>query len=217
MNLFISYSRADRAFAEQLRSRIETLGANVWSDESKIEPGENWDQALRRALEASDGVVLVVPERGAPKANAAFFEAGAARALGKPVVAVIPDAEPSRVGGFSDVYGPDVFDGARVPPESLAEKIVITYWRRIYNANKSMIGSDPNLIKPGEELVIPFPSKLPTHYIVKEGDTLSGIALRFYGNGTESWCRKIYDANKTVIGANSNLIKPGQDLTIPVP
>jgi hypothetical protein len=127
MNLFISYSRADRAFAERLRSRIEALGANAWSDESQIEPGENWDQALRKVLEASDGVVLVVPEPGAPKANAAFFEAGAARALGKPVVAVIPEAEPSRVGELPpDVYGLAVFDGTHVPPESLAEKIVST-------------------------------------------------------------------------------------------
>jgi hypothetical protein len=109
------------------RSRTEALGANVWSDESQIEPGKNWDQALRKVLEASDGVVLVVPEPGAPKANAAFFEAGAARALGKPVVAVIPEAEPSRVGELPpDVYGLAVFDGTHVPAESLAEKIVST-------------------------------------------------------------------------------------------
>jgi len=125
MNVFISHSRADRAFAERLRSRIQALGANVWSDESGIKPGETWDSALRQALESSDGVVLVVPEPGTAKANSAFFEAGAARALGKPVVAVIPESAPSRVGELpSDVYGLAVFDGSRVAPEALAEKIV---------------------------------------------------------------------------------------------
>lgn len=91
------------------------------------------------------------------------------------------------------------------------------YWRRIYDANKNVIGPDPNVIKPGEDLVIPFPSKLPTTYVVKLGDTLSGIALHFYGNGTEPFWRKIYDANKNVIGPDPNLIKPNEKLTIPVP
>jgi nucleoid-associated protein YgaU len=90
------------------------------------------------------------------------------------------------------------------------------FWRRIYNANKTLIGPDPNLIKPGEDLVIPFPSHLPAHYVVKAGDTLSGIALHFYGNGTEPFWKKIYDANKTVIGSNPNVIKPGENLVIPV-
>jgi nucleoside 2-deoxyribosyltransferase len=124
MKLFISHSQADRAFAERLTTRIQALGAKVWSDE-KVEPGENWDKTLREALESSDGIVLVVPEPGTAKANSAFFEAGAARALGKPVVAVIPEAESSRVGELpADVYGLAVFDGSHVGPEVLAEKIV---------------------------------------------------------------------------------------------
>jgi nucleoside 2-deoxyribosyltransferase len=125
MNVYISHSRADSAFAEQLRSRIQALGANVWSDEVGIRPGEDFEQALREALETSDGVVLVVPEPGTAKANAAFFEAGAARALGKPVVAVLPRAEPSRVRELpSEVSSLAVFDGSQVAPEALAEKIV---------------------------------------------------------------------------------------------
>ncbi len=80
---------------------------------------------MREALEASDGVVLVVPEPGASKANKAFFEAGAARALGKPVVAVLPSPDPGRAGELpSDMYGLAVFDGSRGTPESLANSIV---------------------------------------------------------------------------------------------
>lgn len=124
MKVFISHSQGDRAFAERLTIRIQALGAKVWSDE-KIEPGETWDKTLREALESSDGIVLVVPEPGTAKANSAFFEAGAARALGKPVVGVIPEAESSRVGELPpDVYGLAVFDGSRTAPEALAEKIV---------------------------------------------------------------------------------------------
>ena len=47
-------------------------------------------------------------------------------------------------------------------------------------------------------------------YTVKSGDTLSGIGSK-YG---VSW-KKIYEANKSVIGNNPNRIYPGQTLTIP--
>jgi nucleoside 2-deoxyribosyltransferase len=125
VNVFISHSRADRVFAERLGSGIRALGANVVSDESRLRPGESFDHALREALEASDGVVLVVPEPGSAQANSAFFEAGAARALGKPIVAVLPNADPSRVGELpSDVYGRAVFDGSKVATEALAKSIV---------------------------------------------------------------------------------------------
>lgn len=43
--------------------------------------------------------------------------------------------------------------------------------------------------------------------------SLFGIAQHYYGNGNQ-W-PKIYAANKSLIGTNPNLIKPGQVLTIP--
>ena len=51
-----------------------------------------------------------------------------------------------------------------------------------------------------------------TSYTVQPGDTLSGIAQRFYGNPAD-WTR-IYDANLAVI-ANPNDIYAGQVLRIP--
>lgn len=46
-------------------------------------------------------------------------------------------------------------------------------------------------------------------YIVQRGDTLSGIAKKL---GISNW-RTLYDQNKSVIGSNYNLIRPGQQLT----
>jgi cell wall-associated NlpC family hydrolase len=50
-------------------------------------------------------------------------------------------------------------------------------------------------------------------YTVKQGDWLSKIAERQYGEVSD-WPR-IYNANREVIGADPNLIVPGQKLTLP--
>ncbi|MDE6909068.1 MAG: LysM peptidoglycan-binding domain-containing protein [Lachnospiraceae bacterium] len=53
----------------------------------------------------------------------------------------------------------------------------------------------------------------PQTYTVVKGDCLWTIAKKFYGNGSKYTV--IYDANRSVIGGNPNLIYPGQVLNIP--
>ena len=48
-----------------------------------------------------------------------------------------------------------------------------------------------------------------------DGETLSGIALKYYGSAVKDKWMKIYELNKTLIGDNPGLIKPGQVLRIP--
>jgi nucleoid-associated protein YgaU len=54
---------------------------------------------------------------------------------------------------------------------------------------------------------------VPKVYTVKSGDTLWAIAKLHLGNGAK-W-QLIYDLNKSVIGPDPNLIKPGQKLVMP--
>ena len=86
-----------------------------------------------------------------------------------------------------------------------------TKWPRIYRANKDKI-SDPNLIFPEQELVIP--RDWPTRWTVVQDEYLSRIASYWevYGNGLE-W-PKIYEANRDQI-SDPDMIWPDWQLTIP--
>jgi GH25 family lysozyme M1 (1,4-beta-N-acetylmuramidase) len=87
-----------------------------------------------------------------------------------------------------------------------------TTWQALYALNKSVIGADPDLIKPGQVLRLsggPAPSISDQYYVVKKGDKLSKIGPRF---GTP-W-RTIYNWNKSVIGSDPNKIFPGQRLRV---
>jgi nucleoid-associated protein YgaU len=52
-------------------------------------------------------------------------------------------------------------------------------------------------------------------YTVQSGDSLSTIAQSFYGNQSANNVNKIYYSNLQTVGANPNLIYPGQKLYIP--
>lgn len=70
--------------------------------------------------------------------------------------------------------------------------------------------SNPNKIYPNQIIKIPVNNnENPNTYVVKKGDTLSGIASRF---GLD-W-KTLYEKNKDVIGNDPNVIKPGQILTL---
>lgn len=64
-------------------------------------------------------------------------------------------------------------------------------------------------IKPGVR------SAIKATHTVSEGETLSQIALDYYGSAARADWMAIYEANKETIGDNPSLIKPGQVLQIP--
>jgi nucleoid-associated protein YgaU len=59
----------------------------------------------------------------------------------------------------------------------------------------------------------PQPKVIAEHTVV-EDDTLSGIALKYYGSAVKKWYMYIYETNKAVIGDNPNIIRPGIVLQI---
>lgn len=55
---------------------------------------------------------------------------------------------------------------------------------------------------------------LPRHVLAAE-ETLSHIALKYYGHATEPYWRLIYEANKETIGPNPSHVHAGLKLVIP--
>jgi murein DD-endopeptidase MepM/ murein hydrolase activator NlpD len=102
-------------------------------------------------------------------------------------------------------------------------------WREIYDLNRDVIGSNPNVIHAGQTLKLPGGAQAPKpappappaspppaagpSYTVRSGDSLSAIAGRTLGNSNR-W-REIYDLNRDVIGGNPNQISAGMTLRLP--
>lgn len=77
--------------------------------------------------------------------------------------------------------------------------------------------SDKELI---DKYVRRTPSEKPeptfkAEHTVKSGETLSDIALKYYGSAAKEKWMAIYEVNKATIGDNPNIIKPDMVLKIP--
>lgn len=95
-------------------------------------------------------------------------------------------------------------------------KIKLKQWKdygtKTVNITFNMDKPKVSVEQQRETAASPAPTA-PQSYTVVKGDCLWNIAKKFYGSGSKYSI--IYNANKSVIGGNPNLIHPGQTLTIP--
>ena len=59
-NIFMSYSRRELGFVDDLVSQLESSGYNVWLDYRTLVPGTPWDSQIDAGLKKADTVLLVV-------------------------------------------------------------------------------------------------------------------------------------------------------------
>lgn len=95
-------------------------------------------------------------------------------------------------------------------------------WVDLYEANRWIIGNNPMIIHPGQQVIVPAlaPAGAGTYgariYVVQPIDIpggLPGIAQRLYGD-TDRWTQ-LYAINQGMIGSDPGLIQAGQRLIIP--
>lgn len=89
--IFISYSRKNRAFATNLRDRLDKLGFTLWQDVHDIDAGaENWWQSITDAIKGCDTLILCM-SLPALKSPIVSDEWLLARTEGKRIIPVIAD------------------------------------------------------------------------------------------------------------------------------
>lgn len=92
-DIFISYRRSDRAFADALVARLEARGVSVWYDR-EIEGGADWREKIVDALQNSDMLAILFSE-DANDSRQLKKELAVADQLEKPVVPIlIEDTKP---------------------------------------------------------------------------------------------------------------------------
>ena len=121
-HVFLSYALEDRELAKDLASLMSRRGVSVFSD-FDVKLGELWSSVIRDEIEKSSALVLLIPSDGFRNRNNIWFEAGAAKALGKRVLAVLP---PNRhlVDLPSDIADVMFFDADKRPLESIADTLI---------------------------------------------------------------------------------------------
>ena len=96
-------------------------------------------------------------------------------------------------------------------------------WRRVAAANPGLdadrLAIGMVILVPTDEVPVATPAVAPespapgrTH-VVAEGETLSSIAAAVYGDSSQ-W-RRLYEANRSVIGADPGAIRVGMRLVVP--
>lgn len=60
--VFISYSNADKAFADCLQVDLLSIGVSVWKDDKEIEPGDSISSRIEQAINTSDYFLFILSE-----------------------------------------------------------------------------------------------------------------------------------------------------------
>ena len=101
---------------------------------------------------------------------------------------------------------------------AMKEYGVVTMWRQIWDWNLDLIGENPDLIYPFEELSLKKDAGTVVEevkyekYTVNEGETLWCISKKLYGN-SYAWIVILRD-NMEVLGNDYNSITPGMVLKV---
>jgi TIR domain len=63
MDIFLSYSRANRKEAESLFESLKRLGLSVWFDKFEVEAGDSVPYAIEKGIRTSSNIVLLIGPR----------------------------------------------------------------------------------------------------------------------------------------------------------
>ncbi|MDN2580535.1 toll/interleukin-1 receptor domain-containing protein [Aquibium sp. ELW1220] len=122
--VFISHAHEDDMFADRLARLLEGDGYSVFSNVS-LEPAADWTSTILDGLRSADVVIFVVPAREGGGKNA-LAELGAAKAMGKRIVPVLPETSRSWNADVARIVSHSaVVDASRFSDETLVGALAL--------------------------------------------------------------------------------------------
>ena len=121
--VFVSYSTKDSRMATRVRNAIAESGTNIWMAPNSIAPGEDYTDALSRALKNCDLVLLLL----SPDSNASRYvhrEIERAVSYGKRVVPLMLTPFEPRGGLEFLISGAQRIDGTASDPEAWLPDVI---------------------------------------------------------------------------------------------
>src|SRR6185503_1717247 len=69
LKVFLCHSKDDKPKVRELYRRLVADGFDVWLDEEKLMPGQDWDLEIRKAVRESDVVIVCLSSGSTTKAG----------------------------------------------------------------------------------------------------------------------------------------------------
>lgn len=124
-NVFLSYSSNDTGFAGHLSSILRERGISTFYADADIKLGEDIAKRMSDALDMSDTLIFVVPSREG-ESRTALAALGAARALGKRIVAVMPNSSRAWNSNFArQISDASIVDASRMDDNALLDALAL--------------------------------------------------------------------------------------------
>ena len=132
LKVFVSYSRKDIQFADQLVMALEDNGFDPVIDHHDIAPGEAWRPRLGKLIRSADAIIFVLDGKIRRDRRVCAWEVEEASSLGKRVIPAVPDPfhgeNPANLGDFNRIFfypdeavsGSGFYDGVRKLVEALS-------------------------------------------------------------------------------------------------
>ncbi|MCG8603744.1 toll/interleukin-1 receptor domain-containing protein [bacterium] len=86
--IFISYASGDADFAELAKLKLEAEGIEVWLDQGKLYPGEDWRNAIDEGILSSDAMIVVLSPRSS-ESSYVTYEWAYALGNEKPIIPIL--------------------------------------------------------------------------------------------------------------------------------
>ena len=123
-SIFLSYSRKDGSYTNQLRAALDKLEVHGFLDETDVATGAQWNKHIRDAIQKVDAVVVVLSENSV-HSNWVMAEVGLAWGLDKRTIPVIPPGSKLETDEVPPVLqDSEILDARSISPAETASQIL---------------------------------------------------------------------------------------------